>query len=216
MHPERVQTMSSTILIELVCPPLDRPRLGMRVAGTLRRLEAMGLVSPRRIVRLDLAGFVALFDPAAERGIGTDAFLALKCVDENDEETLADLLSALDDALWHSPVPDEEWPRLDRILGRTLLAGLVGVSESTFRRYRSGERPTSPEVADRLHFIAMVVSDLAGAYNDLGVRAWFGRRRKLLDGRAPGELLTGDWHPEEEGPSRVRQLAESLTSAPAT
>jgi hypothetical protein len=39
-------------------------------------------------------------------------------------------------------------------------------------------------VAERLHWLAMVVADLAGSYNALGIRRWFERPRALLGGAA--------------------------------
>jgi hypothetical protein len=84
------------------------------------------------------------------------------------------------------------------------------------KRYQSGERDTPDDVAARLHFLALVVSDLAGSYNDIGVRRWFQRKRTLLDGRAPVTLLKGHWDPDDEGPMRVRQLARELVSLSAT
>jgi hypothetical protein len=71
-------------------------------------------------------------------------------------------------------------------------------------------------VAARLHFLALVVGDLAGSYNDVGIRRWFHRKRTLLDGRSPASLLKGEWDPDEEGPARVRQLARDLVSLSAT
>ncbi len=60
------------------------------------------------------------------------------------------------------------------------------------------------------------MSDLAGSYNDIGIRRWFHRKRTLLDGRAPAQLLTGEWDPDEPGPGRVRELARELVSLSAT
>ena len=92
-----------------------------------------------------------------------------------------------------SPVPANEWPALHKVLGPELLARLVGISASSMRRYLSGIRPTPDAVAARLHFLALVVGDLAGAYNDVGVRRWFERSRQRLGGSAPARLLAEDW-----------------------
>ena len=64
--------------------------------------------------------------------------------------------------------------------------------------------------------LALVVGDLAGSYNDIGVRRWFHRKRTLLDGRAPAALLKGNWDPDDEGPMRVRELARELIALSAT
>ena len=106
-------------------------------------------------------------------------------------------------------MPATEWPALQEVLGADLLASLVGISASSVQRYLGGARTTPDAVAVRLHFLALVVADLAGAYNDIGVRRWFGRPRKRLGGSSPAQLLAGGWWPDDDGPNRVRELAAS-------
>jgi len=113
-------------------------------------------------------------------------------------------------AIEESPLPSKEWTGLSETLD-DLLPGLVGVSPSSVSRYRSGQRPTPDAVADRLHTIALIITDLAGSYNDFGIRRWFTRPRKQLDGRAPADILTGEWDPNSEDVRRVRDLAGWLT-----
>jgi hypothetical protein len=96
------------------------------------------------------------------------------------------------------------------------LAELPGISASSVRPYKDEARATPDDVAARLHFLALVAGDLAGAYNDIGIRWWFHRPRTLLEGRAPAELLTGDWSPGDPGPRRVREVARSLVAGAAT
>lgn len=115
-----------------------------------------------------------------------------------------------------SPMPECEWPEVVRVLGEDEVAGLVGVSVSSVRRYAGGSRATPHDVAGRLHLLALVLSDLAGIYNDYGMRRWFSRRRTQLDGRAPRELLSGAWDPDGDAALRVRALAELVTSVPGT
>ena len=83
------------------------------------------------------------------------------------------------------------------------LAELLGISLSSLRRYSSKQRETPDDVADRLHFVALLTSDLTGAYNDMGVRNWFSRKRALLDGKAPKNLLHGDWRPGSRAGART-------------
>ena len=90
------------------------------------------------------------------------------------------------------------------------------MSVSSLKRYQAGDRDTPDAIAARLHCLALLVSDLAGSYNDIGIRRWFQRKRTQLDGRAPAAFLTGDWDPDDEGPARVRQLARELVSFSAT
>jgi hypothetical protein len=71
-------------------------------------------------------------------------------------------------------------------------------------------------VASRLHLLARVVAELKGAYNDIGVRRWFERKRTLLRERCPAQVLNGNWSPEDPDPQEVLELARSLTLSPAT
>ena len=116
----------------------------------------------------------------------------------------------------HPPVPVSEWPALHRVLGPCLLARLLNISTVSLRRYRSGARTTPDDVVARLHVLALMVGDLAGAYNDAGIRRWFVRPRTMLGNRAPGDVLTAGWQPEDPGPRRIRDLANALTASPAT
>ena len=127
---------------------------------------------------------------------------------------LAASLGRVDGMPGESPAPAHEWPALQDLLGLESLAELLGISISSARRYASRARRTPDSVADRLHFLALVV-DLAGAYNDVRVRRWFHRRRSRLGGRAPVELLRGLWRPDDGGPRRVQDLARALGPSPA-
>ena len=51
----------------------------------------------------------------------------------------------------------------------------------------------------------------AGGYNDLGVRRWFQRKRTLLRGKSPAQILKDDWSPDARGPQKVLDLARSLS-----
>lgn len=115
-----------------------------------------------------------------------------------------------------TPLPACEWRILQSSLGLDLLAKLLGVSRSSVRRYLSGSRSVPDAIAARLHFLAIIVGDLSGAYNDFGVRSWFDRPRKRLHGHSPAQLLADRWMPDAEGPQQVRELARSLLSSSAT
>ena len=112
-------------------------------------------------------------------------------------------------------MPASEWPALHRGLGPDLLARLLQISTVSLRRYQSGARKPPDDVAVRLHALALMVDDLAGAYNDAGIRRWFARPRTILDNRAPVDVLTSGWRPEDPGPQQVRSLAKALTSSQA-
>jgi transcriptional regulator with XRE-family HTH domain len=179
------------------------------------RAASMGLIPPGEVANIgDPESVGRTLDHVQRAGIGRG--LRMPSDEARDAEALAALLEELLEAMAASPVPETEWPAVERVLGSEQLAGLLGISVSSLRRYASGTRTTPDEVAVRLHFLALVVGDLAGSYNDLGIRRWFTRRRSQLDGHAPADLLQGSWDPEDAGPSRVRTLAAALLDIPAT
>ena len=126
------------------------------------------------------------------------------------------MLQHVSEALDASPMPMSEWPALHRVPGSDLLARLLNTSTASLRRHKSGARATPDDVAARLHALALMVGDLAGAYNDLGIRRWFVRPRTVLGNRTPAAVLTARWWPEDPGPRQVRDLASALTASPAT
>jgi transcriptional regulator with XRE-family HTH domain len=151
-----------------------------------------------------------------EVGIGERAAASLSRDHLTDVDGIVRDLRQIDALLEESPFPKTEWPRLLEIFDRDRLAALVGISPSSAARYERGERRTPDEVAARLHCLALVVSDLAGAYNAIGIRRWFDRKRGALDGRAPADLLKVGWQPEDENAARVRDLARALVESLAT
>ncbi len=126
------------------------------------------------------------------------------------------MLKKISKALDQSPAPEHEWPILQDVLGLDLLTRLLDISPSSARHYLSGSRSTPDTVASRLHFLALVVGNLAGAYNDIGVRRWFERPREQLDDYTPAQALGEHWTPDDEGPLRVQKLASTLRTSPAT
>ena len=177
--------------------------------------DAMGLLS-REVTRLDGDALLGVEEGMAAAGIGRNRLSGLHPAAGSDPAAMAGILRKIREALEESPVPAREWPELHRVLGLEMLARLLAISPSSARRYLAGTRSTPDAVAARLHFLALVVGDLAGAYNDIGVRRWFDRPRKLLDGSSPARLLGADWLPEDPGPQRVRELAGALAPSPAT
>ena len=152
----------------------------------------------------------------AEAGIGQTFLAELHRLPCSDAARLSSLLEKIKEALDQSPAPAHEWRALQSVLGLELLTRLLGISQSSARRYLSGSRSTPDMIAARLHFLAFVVGDLAGAYNDIGVRRWFDRRRERLSGGTPAQALVDEWSPEDDTPRRVRELARALASSPAT
>ncbi|MBI5816602.1 MAG: hypothetical protein HZB29_13450 [Nitrospinae bacterium] len=105
-----------------------------------------------------------------------------------------EILSSIDDIPPTSPVA---------IIGMELLGRMVG------------DRKKS-NVANRLIFISRIIDDLRGAYTNTGIVQWFNRKRTQLDGKAPVDILKGDWSPDDKGPLKVMELAHSLASSNAT
>ena len=205
----------SNIQIESVRHPFDDPRVASMALNALIRADAMGLLS-RKITCLDDSAIRCLGTGLERAGICRRYLAELRGGAGWDVKRLSGVLEDIQNALGESPVPATEWPALQGVLGAELLTSLVGASASSVRRYLAGARATPDAVAGRLHFLALVVADLVGAYNDVGVRRWFGRPRKRLGGRSPTQLLGGCWWPDDDGPNQVRDLAASLAGSPAT
>src|SRR5439155_11267303 len=60
-----------------------------------------------------------------------------------------------------SPVPAKEWEAMREIFDDEELSRFLDASTSSIKRYSAAERSTPVETADRLHWLAMVVADLA-------------------------------------------------------
>jgi hypothetical protein len=180
-----------------------------------RRAEAMGLLE-HGAGRADVGTIRQLANRVRRAGIASSAADVLNNVEAPSAGELATLLGTMIAALEASPAPRFEWHGVARVFGAEELAPLLNASVSSLKRYQSAERDTPDPIAARLHWLALTVGDLAGSYNDIGIRRWFHRKRERLDGRAPAALLRGEWDPDDEGPTRVRQLARELISLSAT
>ena len=197
--------------------PLADPAVARLAADTVRKAHAVGLVDEAPdLAELTYPLVKKVVMRMREAGIGERAAANLARARETDRESIIRDLTQIDALLEESPFPETEWPRLLEVFDRDRLAELVGISPSSAVRYEHRERRTPDDVAARLHFLALVVSDLAGAYNAIGIRRWFDRKRSALGGRAPADLLRGDWQPEDEKAARVRGLARALVDSPAT
>ncbi len=175
--------------------------------------ELLGLISPSRESRVDREQVFEAMDAFARAGVGRrSATLGRRCEPGPLAAALRESLVAIED----SPLPENEWHALNKILGEDALAKFLGTSISSVHRYRSGERPTPDDIAWRLHTVMLVAADLSGSYNDFGIRRWFQRSRSALGGASPGELLAGDWSPDDDQVKEVRSLANALLGSPAT
>src|SRR5262245_610673 len=203
----KVQNLSET-----VPDARDVARLAFEA---VRRAEAMGILDEAPL-RADAGAIRQLANRVRRAGVATSAADILNNVETPSASELAEVLEMMITALEASPLPKYEWGGLGRVFGPDDLAPLLNVSVSSLKRYQAGERTTPDDVAARLHFLALVVGDLAGSYNDIGIRRWFQRKRTLLDGRTPASILKNEWDPDDEGPARIRKLARELISLTAT
>lgn len=202
------------------CVPISRPSLEPAQLGEvldiLRLLDAMGLLPLRvPLERIDIATVRRAARAASAAGIGREAQAMLR-QGATDPTVVARVVGRLREALEDSPVPQSEIRELLTIFGPDALGALVGASASSLRRYVLGARATPDDAAARIHWMAKVVGELRGAYNDAGVKRWFERRRAQLDGRPPRAVLLGAWDPDDDGPRAVRALARTLNGGGAT
>jgi uncharacterized protein (DUF2384 family) len=198
-----------------IVAPFDEPALVGPTIDLLRRALALGLLGQNEQVdRLDLALVRRIAQEASIAGIGQDAAAAL-LHGEHRPDRLAMLMRRLDDALTASPLPDRELPEVLRVFDREVVAKLTGTSSVSLGRYQAGSRRWPDQLAARIHWLALVLADLAGAYNDFGSRRWFERKRTQLGGRSPREVLGSEWDPTDPDVELVRDLAATLAGAGA-
>jgi hypothetical protein len=169
----------------------------------------MGLL-PEDVETMDFRSMEQVLKYIHRAGIGKGIQLTT-----HDIDALESTFQLLNMALEESPVPEFEWERLTGILGIDLLARLLGTSAVSIRRYKVASRTTPDEVAARLHFLALTVGDLGGAYNEAGIRQWFDRKRVQLGGHSPAELLGKSWTVDGPDAIAVRDLARALTASSA-
>ena len=205
------------IQIESTIAPFASPRIAFQAVTALGRAHAMGLLpADEHIETLDLPSFRKAVRHIHRAGIARNIRLDLGDALANSGPGLERTLEHLNIALEESPVPEFEWNRLTEVLGLELLSRLLGVSATSVRRYKAAARSTPDDIADRLHFLSLIVGDLGGAYNEIGIRQWFVRKRAQLDGRTPLDRLKAPWKPSQPGPRLVQDLARALTASPAT
>ena len=210
-----------SIQIKSDSTPTTNLPLQQGLMALFARSAAMGMLPAERVTLLDAASLRRLIDELQHwnllRSAAVDlAPLLLKDPAELDAQT-ADRMTAelakLVDTLDHSPSPPTEWATMRETFGDEPLARLVGVAEASLRRYAAGSRDTPQRVAERLHWLAMVVADLAGGYNTFGIRRWFERPRAQLQGQSPRQALGDDWGVDDEAAKKLRALAAALSGA---
>lgn len=207
--------------IESIEKPVENPALLRALMPIINRAWAMGVPLPGRgrPFPLSVRTLKTILENMRRFGIGHGIDVYVRAVPdfiERNPEEAARLLGELSRAIEESPVPESEWTTMREVFGDEELEALLGTSRQSIARYAKRERETPALIADRLHWLAMVVADLAGAYNRLGIRRWFHRVRSALGGRSPLQTLGMDWTPDSDSAQRVRALATALSDLGAT
>jgi uncharacterized protein (DUF2384 family) len=185
------------------------------------RTAAMGFMASERITSLDAKTIARVVGALQEQKLASRTPLDMAPLMRTDAgdldpataKRMEAVVGELVSALGQSPAPSSEWATMREVLGDESLCRLVGVSDTSLRRYASNGRSTPQAVAERLHWLAMVVADLSGAYNTFGIRRWFERPRPQLGGKSPREALGGNWNVDSSVAERVRVLAAALSGA---
>lgn len=198
--------------IEAVDEPFrSDPELASRALRLLSRAEFVGCRTTAPSVLNRQA--IAAVGRCLRKAKLPSAKWALVLVADGEQLSAARLREAVDamnEQIEMSPLPGGEWGPLVVTLGEDLLGELLGISVSSVRRYHAGVRVTPQAVAERLHVVALLVADLAGSYNEFGIRRWFTRPRTALASRRPVDLLGAGFDPDSNEVNDVRQLAASL------
>lgn len=212
----------NNIQIQSVAEGFDRQGVLPRLMTLLARVSAMGLLPDgQRIERLDDKAFHLVLKSlqACNLVSGRSPVLAYITASSRPAVSASEQILALDGLLRvveESPVPEKEWAAMREIFGDDELTRLLGTSLSSVKRYAVSDRETPMDIAVRLHWLAMIVADLAGSYNELGIRRWFHRPRGQLGGKSPLQVLGKNWDADSERARHVRDLASSIAGAGAT
>lgn len=201
--------------------PSVNHRLHERLLTLLTRASAMGVLAGAAVTQIDAQAVQRVLSALHKQGLIGAAPVALApllkqgpaALDAATAERMADSVEQLVAVLDDSPAPGSEWAPMRAVFGDEVLGDLLGIAPASLRRYAATERATPQATAERLHWLAMVVSDLAGSYNDFGMRRWFERPRTQLGGKSPRALLGARWTPDTKPAQQVRALAAALSGA---
>lgn len=192
-------------------PPFAEPEVAGQAARLLALVEAVGIWQPSTIVEvLDRDVFTAVLGALADAEVGIGGPVMWETYATKSVDAFASWIRSVRDSIAASPVPELELPKLDALFGTDRLSGLIGAAESSLRRYLAHAHVTPDPVAGRGHFLAVVAGNLAGSYNDRGIRRWFERPRSELGGRRPEEILRGEWDPDAPEVAELASLSAEL------
>jgi hypothetical protein len=199
--------------IESVESPLDDSAIFSEAFRVLCRVQMMGIWDPPAHVHLDPALYASIVRNLQSVGIARGMQIRSQNGSSPSAREWLTAWKSIADAIAESPHPAGEWGPARELLGDELLAEILGISDSSLRRYSVGGRETPDPVAARLHSVGQIASALAGSYNTYGMRRWFDRTRVQLAQRRPKDILVGDWSPDDDEVRQVIDLAESLVGA---
>lgn len=203
------------IRLESMSAPFSESGAGPAAARVIAFAATTGLLENVRIRALDMPTWQIVLKRLRDLGIGKIHGAAATGKRDMRGEELSRAIEMIYNAIEASPMPSSEWTSMRELLKDDLLERVLNVSRQSIQRYAAGDRQTPQEVADRLHAIALIASDLAGSYNEFGIRRWFERPRTQLSGKSPAAILKGDWNPDADNPRKVRELAAALSGARA-
>lgn len=201
--------------------PADHPELRGALTELISKSAAMGLLASEVVTDVGRATIEKVLGALQTQRLGRDANVHLAPLlrdgvdqlDSNVAATMTQKVRDLSEALTQSPAPATEWSSMRQTFGDEPLADLLGISLASLRRYATGERATPQAVAERMHWIAMVAADLAGSYNEFGIRRWFERPRQQLKRRSPRQLLKANWTPDSLEALKIKELSAALVGA---
>ena len=193
-------------------PPFDDTRVAGQAARLLALVEATGAWRPQKVVgELDLELFQDALDSLVPFGVARSAAFETEAYAGKPAEDFATWIGRLREVVASSPMPEVELPKLEELFRTDTVAELLGVGASTLRRYLAHERQVPDDVARHAHVVARIVGDLAGFYNERGIRQWFTRPRSQLGDKTPAEVLRRAWETDEADAGPVLELAAELT-----
>lgn len=199
----------------------SHPELRSALTELISKSAAMGLVASGVVTDVSRATIAKVLEALQTQRLGRDANVHLSPLLRDGVDQLNSTVAAtmtqkvrdLSEALTQSPAPTTEWSPMRQTLGDDSLAALLGISLASLRRYATAERATPQAVAERLHWIAMVAADLAGSYNEFGIRRWFERPRQQLKGMSPRQSLKATWTPDSPEALKIKELSAALVGA---
>lgn len=194
--------------------PISDPDIARLAAQNMIVAESMGIYGTKPRETADFSALRQTLRQLWDAGIAQKSKYILGNI-QFESASKSQIIDCLNNALQgmvHSPLPESELPTLEKRLGFELLSRLLGIHASSLQRYKAGKRDIPDEIANQLHFLALLIGDLSGSYNDFGIRLWFLRKRKVLGNKAPVQILSGRWSPESPGAEKVRRLAHDLTA----